>query len=117
MSTADFAAVVVTVLCALAVAALAVVLVSAVATLRQVRAALADLQLRTTDLVAELEHVVTEARDDLDRVDELVGTAEGISAAVNQTSRLTQAALSTPVIKTVAFASGTQRAARRLRRR
>ncbi|MBK9178385.1 MAG: hypothetical protein IPM45_02225 [Acidimicrobiales bacterium] len=116
MSAADVAAIVVTVLAALAVAALAVVLAATVRTLGEVRDALVEVRTRTDGLVVELEQAVGEARDGLDRVDRLLGTAEGISAAVSSTSRIAQAALSTPVIKTVALASGTQRAARRLRR-
>ena len=55
--------------------------------------------------------------NDLDRFDRVLGSAEAISANVAGASRVTRMALSTPVIKTVALASGTSRAASRLRRR
>jgi hypothetical protein len=68
-------------------------------------------------LLAELRESVEEARDDLDRFDRVLGSAEAISSRVEGASRVARVALSTPVIKTVALASGTGRAARRLGRR
>ena len=47
----------------------------------------------------------------------MLGSAEAISSNVQGVSRVARAALSTPVIKTVALASGTSTAARRLRRK
>jgi hypothetical protein len=67
--------------------------------------------------VIEARESVAEARDDLDRFDRVLGSAEAISDAVAEGSRITRVALSAPVIKTVALASGTSRAARRLRRK
>jgi len=52
-----------------------------------------------------------------DRFDRVLGSAEAISSNVQGVSRVARAALSTPVIKTVALASGTSKAARRLRRK
>ena len=68
----------------------------------------------TAPLVAELDAAVTEANQELDRVDQLIGSAESISATVDATSRLAYKALSAPMIKTVAIASGTSKAAKRL---
>ena len=62
------------------------------------------------------EATVAEANLELDRVDELIGSAESISATVDATSRLAYKALSAPMIKTVAIASGTSKAAKRLRK-
>ncbi|MBI5089167.1 MAG: hypothetical protein HZB15_10005 [Actinobacteria bacterium] len=59
--------------------------------------------------------LMIEARDDLDRFDRVVGSAEAISNAVAGSGRVARAALSTPVIKTAALATGTSRAVRRLR--
>ena len=49
------------------------------------------------------------------RFDRVLGSAEAISSRVEGASRVTRMALSTPVIKTVALATGTGKAARRLR--
>ncbi|MFM8856361.1 MAG: hypothetical protein ACKOI2_03990 [Actinomycetota bacterium] len=57
-----------------------------------------------------------EARLDLGRFDRVLGSAEAISGAVEGSARATRVALSTPVIKIAAFATGTSRAAQRLRK-
>lgn len=56
-----------------------------------------------------------EARSDLGRFDRVLGSAEAISGAVEGSARATRIVLSTPVIKVAALASGTTRAARRIR--
>lgn len=63
----------------------------------------------------EARHAMDEARSDLGRFDRVLGSAEAISGAVEGSARATRIALSTPVIKIAAFASGTSRAARRIR--
>jgi hypothetical protein len=85
--------------------------------LRELQAEVARLRTETRPLLDDLATAVDEARDDLDRFDRVLGSAEAISANVAGASRVTRMALSTPVIKTVALASGTTRAASRLRRR
>lgn len=60
--------------------------------------------------------VMDEVRQDLGRFDKVLGSAEAISGAVEGSARVTRVALSTPMIKIAAFASGTSRAARRIRR-
>ena len=79
---------------------------------------------RTEPLLSEIRESTLDARDavedarrDLDRFDRVLGSAEAISGAVSGTGRLTRTALSTPVIKTAAIATGTSRAVRRLSRR
>jgi protein involved in polysaccharide export with SLBB domain len=58
-----------------------------------------------------------EAQRDLARFDRVLGSAEAISGAVSGSGRVARTALSTPVIKVAAIASGTSRAAKRLSRR
>jgi len=116
MTAAQLALVVATVLCALGFAALCVALVRVLDALRGVQQELTELRLQTQPLLSELRVSVDSARDDLDRFDRVLGSAEAISANVEGASRVARAALSTPIIKTVALASGTRRAARRLRR-
>ena len=76
-----------------------------------------NLRAETRPLLADLRDSVDDARDDLERFDRVLGSAEAISSNVQGVSRVARVALSTPVIKTVALASGTSRAARRFRRK
>lgn len=113
---ADLAAVVATGVAVAVVAATVVVLVRLLAVLRELAATVDHLRRETEPLVAHLADAVTETEEQLDRVDQLVGSAEQISATVDATSRIAYRALSAPVIKTVAATTGASRAARRLRR-
>ncbi|MGD9995596.1 MAG: hypothetical protein AB7L17_02940 [Ilumatobacteraceae bacterium] len=122
MTAGELALVVGAVLCCIGFAALVVVLVRVLDTLRALRAEVATLRAETGPLLVELREstrsageLVNEARDDLDRFDRVVGSAEAISNAVSGSGRVARAALSTPVIKTAAIATGTSRAVRRLR--
>ena len=117
MTAGELAIVLGTVLCSIGFAALIVVLLRVLDTLRDLRGEVEHLRSETQPLLAELRSSVDVARDDLDRFDRVLGSAEAISGAVAGTSRVARAALSAPVIKTVAFASGTNRAARRLKRK
>jgi hypothetical protein len=67
-------------------------------------------------VVNEMRQAVGQANVELERVDSLLGTAESISTTVDSASRLAYLAFSNPVIKALAFASGTTRAARYFRR-
>ena len=116
MDTSDAAAVVVAVACALAVAVLLVAIYALTRTLRELRTAIEDLRRETLPVVSEMRNAVGQANVELERVDNLLGTAESISTTVDSASRLAYLAFSNPVIKVIAFASGTGRAARRLRR-
>lgn len=117
MTAGDLAAVLVSVLCLAAVAALVITVTMLLGTLRALRDALATLHDEAFPLVEELRQTVEQAAGEVERVEHLVGTAEAISARVDGASRLATAALSKPVIKTVAVATGTSRAAKRLRNR
>jgi uncharacterized protein YoxC len=117
MTTSDTAAVIVAFASGLAVVVLLIAVVSLNKTLRQMRAALEDLRRETLPVVAEMRAAVGQANTELERVDTLLGTAESISTTVDSASRLAYLAFSNPVIKGIAFASGTTRAARRFRRR
>jgi hypothetical protein len=118
MTAGELAIVVGTVLCALGFAALVVALVRVLDALRDLRHEVVQLRAETGPLLVELRSSVEDARDDLERFDRLVGSAEAISDAVQSTSgRISRVAFATPVIKTVALATGGSRAARRLRRK
>ena len=124
MTAGDLAVVLAAVLCSIGFAALIVVLWRVLDTMRALRSELVALREETTPLLAELRAstadartVVAEARDDLERFDRVLGSAEAISGAVAGGSRVARAALSAPVIKTAALATGTSRAVGRLRRK
>ncbi|HEY1279834.1 MAG TPA: hypothetical protein VGF22_09200 [Acidimicrobiales bacterium] len=117
MTAGELAIVLATVLCALGFAALVVVLWRVLQAMHELRAELVRWQHDTEPLLKELQTSVDDARDDLERFDRLLGSAESISSRVNGATRVTRLALSAPVIKTVALASGTSRAASRLRRK
>jgi hypothetical protein len=123
VSAGDLVLVVAAVLCTLGFAALVVVLGRVLDTLRSLRGEVASLRAETGPLLAELRTTTVEARrtmedarGDLARFDRVLGSAEAIGDAVSGGGRVARVALSTPVIKTAALATGTSRAVRRLRR-
>jgi hypothetical protein len=117
MTAGELAVLLAAVLCAIGFAALVLVLARVLQSMRELSDELRSWRKETAPLLDELHQSVDEARDELARFDRLLGSAEAISSQVGSASRMTRAALSAPVIKTVALASGTSRAASRLRRR
>jgi hypothetical protein len=124
MTAGELAVLLAAVLCSIGFAALTVVLLRVMDTMRSLRGEVVSLRQETRPLLAELRastddarSTISEARDDLDRFDRVLGSAEAISGAVAGGGRVARAALSAPVIKTAAFATGTTRAVRRLRRK
>lgn len=65
--------------------------------------------------LSELHRTVVRAGTQVDEVEALVEVAHAIGGRVDAATDVTYRALTSPVIKTVALASGTRRAARRLR--
>ena len=123
MTAGELAVVLAAVLCCIGFAALVVVLMRVLDTLRALRHEVALLRSETQPLLIELREstasasaVVDQARTDLERFDKVLGSAEAISGAMAGSGRVARAALSTPVIKTAAIATGTSRAVRRWRR-
>ena len=124
MTAGELAVVLATVLCAIGFAALIVVLMRVLDTLKSLRAEVESLRSETRPLLAQLQVstdeariTMAEARSDLDRFDKVLGSAEAISDAVSGGGRVARAALSVPVIKAAGIATGTGRAWRRLRRK
>ncbi len=123
MSAGDLVLVVAAVLCTLGFAALVVVLLRVLDTLKTLRGEVSSLRAETGPLLVEMrrttldaQRTMADARDDLERFDRVIGSAEAISDAVSGGGRVARVALSTPMIKTAALATGTTRAVRRLRR-
>jgi hypothetical protein len=124
MSAGDLAVTLAALLCAIGFAALIVVLVRVLDTLKALRAEVESLRQETRPLLAELRDSTVEARTamavartDLERFDRVLGSAEAISEAVEGSSRVARTAFSVPVIKMAGLATGTGRAVRRLRGR
>lgn len=117
MSAGDVVAVLVAVLCLVAVGALLV----AVQALRRAARALQEtvdlLRQETVPMVTDLRATVQQAAADLDRVDGILDSAERITGTVDSASRLTFRALSPPIIRTMSVVAGASRATRRLRGR
>lgn len=123
MTAGELAVLLAAVLCCIGFAALVVVLMRVLDTLRALRHEVSVLRSETQPLLAELREstasasaAVEEARTDLERFDKVLGSAEAISGAVAGSGRVARVALSTPMIKTAAIATGTSRAVRRWRR-
>lgn len=124
MTAGELAVLLAAVLCTLGFAALVVVLLRVLDSLKALRGEVEALRQETRPLLDDLRAstdqarvAMAEARDDLDRFDRVLGSAEAISGAVEGGSRVARAALSAPVIKTAALATGTSRAVRRMRRK
>lgn len=101
-------------------AALIVVLLRVLDTLRDLRGEVADLRAETRPLIHDLREsaqrardTVDEARHDLERFDKVLGSAEAIGDAVGQ--RVAKTAFSSPSIKVAGLARGTSRTIARLR--
>lgn len=116
MTATELAALIVAIASVVAVVLLGVGLVSIARTLKDVRRAVEMLNTETLPVVVELGDTVRGTNAELERVDRLLGRAESISGTVDSASRLAYLAFSNPVIKVLALASGTGRAARSLRK-
>jgi len=123
-SGTNTALVVVLVLCAVAFAALVLVLSRVLVALADLRSDLEVIESRLLPMVDELRDATRESRDiidvargDLKRFDKVLGSAESVAEAVADTSRVARTVLSAPVIKVAAAATGTKRAFSVLRRR
>ena len=117
MNAADLAAVIVAVCSVAAVVLLAVGVAALVRTLRALREVAGLLRTEAVPVLDDLRDTVDAAAEEVERLDRLVTTAETVTGTVDSASRLAYLAMANPVIKGVAFASGTARAARRLRGR
>lgn len=110
-----------TVLCGVLALGTAVVLALAAARLlraaRSLEAATAEFEHVAVPAVEELRAATRFAVGEVDRIDALVEVAGSIGERVDTATEATYRALTSPVIKGVAFASGTRRAAQRLRGR
>jgi len=112
----DVAAIIVAVLTAVAIVFLCIALTALSRAMRTLRETVEELRRETLPVIANMQLTVNQANAELERVDSVLGTAESISSTLDSASRLAYLALSNPLIKVMAFSTGTARAARRLRR-
>lgn len=116
MSATELAALIVAISSVVAVVLLAVGLVAMNRTLKAVRDAAELLRTEAVPVVEDLGETVRSANVEIERLGGVISTAESIGGTVDSASRLAYLAFSNPVIKTMAVASGTGRAAKRFRR-
>lgn len=91
-----------------------VVVVSLGRRVRDLRRLVEVLAGETVPLVRDARVVVEEAATEMVRVGDVLGSAESVSATVDSASRLAYRAFSNPVVKVLAFGTGTGSALRRL---
>jgi hypothetical protein len=83
---------------------------------REMRALASELSEHAAAVIGDAEATIRIAKGELERVDDLIGSAEAITETVGSASRLAHAAVATPLIKVMALGAGTNRARKRLRR-
>lgn len=116
MSATDLAAIVVAIASVVAVMLLVFGLISVQRTLMALRLSIEEVRRETLPVVSELQRTVSQANAELERVDGLIESAQSVTVTLDSFSRLAYLTFSNPVIKAAAFAAGTGRAARALRR-
>ena len=82
--------------------------------LRELRRLVQELQEEAVPLVRDARVVVDQAATEMERVGDVLGSAEAVSATVDSASRLAYRAFANPVVKVLAFGSGVGGALRRL---
>jgi hypothetical protein len=117
VSASDLVAVILAAVALVAVAALAVVCARLARLGRELAATVDTLAATVPAATAELADAARQAGDQVDRLEALIRTGGSIAETVDTATHATLRAISTPVIKGAALASGTSRAARRLRGR
>jgi hypothetical protein len=117
MSASDLAAIIVAIASVVGVVVLVFALMSLTRTLATLRMSIEELRRETLPVIDELQRTVTQANTDLERLDTLLDSATSVTNTVDSASQLAYLAFSNPVIKAIAFATGTARAAKAFRRR
>jgi hypothetical protein len=110
-------AIVVTVVATVVILALAAALARALRAARELRAAAEELRRASLELLGHMDGAMAHVSAELERVDDLIGSAEVLSETVGSASRLAYTSVASPLIKMLAFARGVARGARRLRHR
>src|SRR3954451_3061458 len=117
MTASDLAAIIVAIASILGVVVLVIALVSLTRTMTTIRLSVEQMRRETLPVIDELQRTVVQANADLERLDTLLDSATSVTNTVDSASQLAYLAFSNPIIKAIAFATGTGRAARAFRRR
>jgi hypothetical protein len=117
MSASDLAAIIVAIASVIGVVVLVFALVALTRTLATLRLSIEELRRETLPVIDELQRTVTQANTDLERLDTLLDSATSVTNTVDSASQLAYLAFSNPIIKAIAFATGTAKAAKAFRRR
>ena len=117
MTALDLLTVICAVLALAAAAVLSVMAARAARAARDLEAAARRFTDEALPAIEELRDAAARATSEVDRVDDLLEVAGSIGGRVDAATEATYRALTSPMIKGVAFASGTRRAAARLRGR
>jgi predicted Holliday junction resolvase-like endonuclease len=115
MSTSGWVALSAAVVVAVLVVALSVTLVSLVRSVRSLRREVERLERETLPALHDARRAVRRASGEVERVDALLTSATSVTNTVDSASRFAYRAVSSPVVKALAFGEGTRRAVRRLR--
>lgn len=116
LTAGDLAAIIVAIASVVAVVLLVFVVVAVNRTLTEVRLSVEQLRRETLPVVDELHRTVTTANAELQRLDVFLDSASSVTATVDSASHLAYLAFSNPLIKVMALATGTAKAARALRK-
>lgn len=116
MSASELAAIIVAIASIVGVAVLVLALLSLTKTLATLRLSIEELRRETLPVIDELNRTVTQANTDLERLDSLLDSATSVTNTVDSASHLAYLAFSNPIIKAIAFATGTAKAAKAFRR-
>lgn len=116
LTAGDLAAIIVAIASVVAVVLLVFVVVAVNRTLTEVRLSVEQLRRETLPVVDELHRTVTTANTELQRLDAFLDSATSVTATVDSASHLAYLAFSNPLIKVMALATGTAKAARALRK-
>lgn len=117
MSATELAALMLAAVALVATAALAIVCGRLVRVTRSLQATLEEVHQSVPTATARLADAADRAARQVDRLEDLIHTTASITEKVDTATQATFRVLSNPVIKGAALASGTGRAARRLRGR
>jgi uncharacterized protein YoxC len=116
MTAGDLAAIIVAIASVVAVVLLVFVVVAVNKTLMAMRLTIEQLRRETLPVVEDLGRTVAAANAQLARTDGLLESASSVTATVDSASHLAYLAFSNPVIKAMALATGTAKAAKALRK-
>lgn len=115
MSPGEFAATIAAAAAAVLAVGVLFAVGSLIRTLATVRVAIDDVRRAAVPLLTDARAAVRQTNGDLVRMESLLETAESVTGTVDSASRLAYAVVSNPLVKVLAFASGSTKAMRRLR--